>query len=181
VAVLVLELSSLEKLGLVAQGLQEYCSRVDYHKEAVLAVAVDESVSGRSLTTLAEVFHWLLRLANNTEESLARLYDGIEGTTWRLHVHECALFALVLSPLYAQTHPRHIRDVSVFVFQPERLFEAFGVTSGPKRAAIGEMVRKQFSLQGKLPYASAHTARIPKARRIILSETGDGIEWWQLH
>lgn len=174
-----LTLTTPDKLPYAARILRRYSQQPGLHSSSVFIVNLDIAGFPESIPSLAAIFRYLVHSANSTQFARNRLYSGILEPQWRLTIENAAFFAIVLSPLYPATHHRYTRPTSLFLFQPESLFTALGVTTGPSRFRLSRAVEKRFSTAGR-PYASAHKKNTPKSQRIVLTDEGEPIAWWRL-
>jgi FPC/CPF motif-containing protein YcgG len=143
----------------------------------MFAVQVDLEATPDGVRSLASLFRYLVHYANSTRIARKTLYADILSPSWRLKVEGATLFAIALSPVYPATHHRHTEPASLLLFQPERLFTSFGITSSPARPAISRAVAKRFAQAGR-PYSSAHLSGTPKSLRTVRTVEDNAVEWW---
>jgi YqcI/YcgG family len=172
-------LNSSVKLPYAAELLRKYSRASGLHSSSMFAIELDTANSPEGVGSLARVFRYLVHNANSTSSGRYNLYMNILEPSWRLTIEDTAFFAIILSPLYPATHHRYTEPSSLILFQPESLFTALGITNGPSRSRLSQVVSRQFASAGR-PYTSAHMRNVPKSLRVVLANDGDPIEWWKL-
>jgi len=155
----------------------DYASGGTAQSGDVLLLRLTSSVQtdgwGQTLTAL----HSLLFFANATSLQRRALTNDVQSEKWRLFIRDLPFFALFLSASYSKSHPRYNRGGSVLCLQPESLFDSVLPRSPALRSEVSTTVRRSFAREG-IVYSSAHEARIPKSRRIVLNHDLEGLEWW---
>lgn len=174
-----LALTLPDGLPRAARVLRRYSRQTDLHNSSIFAISVEMPKSSNNILSLASIFHYLVYSANSTQLGRNQLYADIREPQWRLMIENTAFFAIVLSPLYPTTHHRHIEPTSLLLFQPESIFTAFGITTGPSRFHLSRAIEARFRNAGR-PYASTHKRNVPKSQRIVLTNEGAPISWWRL-
>ena len=176
VTIVGVEAASAHDLPHASRTLRKFATDTQLHSTSIFGIGVSDALVQGDLASLARVLHSVIRLACTADE-YATLKEGIDDPGWRLRVWQTDFFVVALSSVYPRTHRRHAANASALMFQPESLFSHLGVTSGPNRELVSDIVADQFARAGK-PYTSAHTLGTPKARRFILDPSNEGIEWW---
>ncbi len=112
------------------------------------------------------------------------LTRGIESADWDFEHNGERFFISLFAPLYPVTHSRFSghRSVAFVLFQPERSFRRYGVSSRhPGRGRLSRAVERRFHRQGK-DYDATLNASTAKALRFVkpLSSEEGPIAWWQV-
>ena len=112
------------------------------------------------------------------------LTKGIDSPDWDFEHAGERFFVSLFAPFYPDTHSRFSGHASVgfILFQPERGFRRFGVSSQlPGRERLSRAVGRRFYRHGQT-YDATRNARTPKALRFVkpLGSDEEPIAWWKV-
>lgn len=138
----------------------------------------------RSVASAGRLLYSTLRGLRQRDPQLARpLTQGIEDPSWDFEFRGLSYFISFFGSFYPGWHSRYsgFDDVSFLLFQPERGFRRFGVSSErDDRRELSRRVHRHFTRKGK-PYDLDLNLSAPKSLRYLKPvHSGEPpIAWWR--
>jgi hypothetical protein len=170
-----------DRIGDVRQGLLDL-GDVGHD---LLALEIEQADLLKTPRDAAALVHVLLQgLRSRDAQCPKPLTEGIESPGWDfLHGGE-KFFVSLFAPFYPHSHSRFSgqRSVAFILFQPERTFRRFGVSSQrPRREGLSQAVHRRFRRKGQ-EYDVGLNTRTPKALRFVkpLGADDPPIAWWRV-
>lgn len=151
----------------------------------LLVLELEQADELRTPRDLAAMLHATLAgLRARDPASQKPLAEGVDRPDWDFEHGGEKFFISLFAPLYPASHSRFSghESVAFVLFQPERSFRRFGVSSRrPHRERLSRAVQQRFHRHGK-EYDAAQNAGTPKALRFIKPADGDDapIAWWRV-
>lgn len=151
----------------------------------LLVLEIDRADLLRTPNEAAGVLHGLLRSLRDRDPLCPlALTAGIESHDWDFEHGGENFFISLFAPLYPSSHSRWSGDDSVgfVLFQPERSFRRFGVSSRrPARERLSRAVHRRFNRAGQ-DYDIVANGHTPKAMRFVkpLGKDDSPIAWWRV-
>jgi hypothetical protein len=151
----------------------------------LMALELHEADRLRTPLEAAALINALLRgLRCRDGECGEALTEGIETDGWDFEYAGERFFVSLFAPLYPEWHSRSSRHGSIgfVLFQPERSFRRFGVSSRhPRRRQLSWRVHRRFQRHGQ-DYDVDANSRTPKALRFVkpIDPGEPPIAWWRV-
>lgn len=165
--------------------LTEFLSRFSADPtQDVCALEIHRDHTLESITDAGRLLHSILRGLRKRDTSLSRpLIEGIEDPSWDFEFQGLAYFISFFGSFYPSGHSRHssVDGVSFLLFQPERAFRRFGVSSRrPDRAGLSRRVHQLFTGKGK-SYDLDLNLDVPKSFRYLkpIGHNEPPVAWWR--
>jgi len=171
-----------ERIALLSRSLRELIESDDGD---LLALEFHEANRLHTPLEAAALVNALLRGLRSRDAKCAEpLTQGIEADDWDFKYAGERFFVSLFAPLYPEWHSRSSMHGSIgfVLFQPERSFRHFGVSSRhPRRQQLSRGVHRRFQRQGQ-DYDVDANARMPKALRFVkpLGRGEPPIAWWRV-
>ncbi|HEX6781410.1 MAG TPA: YqcI/YcgG family protein [Solirubrobacterales bacterium] len=148
----------------------------------VLEIQHDRSL--QSLAGAGSLLRSTLEGLRQRDPSVSRpLTDGIEDPDWDFDFQGLSYFISFFGSLYPRWHSRYsgFEETSFLLFQPERGFRRFGVSSArPERSQLSQRVHQLFARRGKSYDLSLNTAAPKSFRYLKPVHSGEPpIAWWR--
>lgn len=168
------------RLDQMGQRMHEFVGKRD---SQLLALEIHGARRCDSVLAAAALIRALLTgLRARDATRSAKLETGIDDPDWDFEFASEAFFVSFFGPFYPASHSRFsgFEDVAFVLFQPERAFRQFGISSQrPGRATVSQKIHQRFHHHGQ-DYDLALNLHAAKALRYVKPvAAGDPpVPWW---
>jgi YqcI/YcgG family len=170
-----------ERLDRLASHLSHFSSDP---RQDVCVLEIQRDRPPRSITEAGRLLYSTLDGLRRRDSSLSRpLIEGIEDPGWDFEFQGLSYFISFFGSFYPPCHSRYsgFDHISFVLFQPERGFRRFGVSSQrPDRRGLSRRVHQLFSRKGKSYDLDLNLDAAKSLRYLKPIHSGERpIPWWR--